>query len=152
MKSTNWRNLLLFFDFFKTSLPGFLNKKYLDKALPPFQSGRWPFLFNCLKLNRIFKFWIKMWNLNFEPEFIILILNKNLELTFWTLILNFNFEVKLWIWKLNLRGGSTSTLSNFCESYGAASVAPMWFSIVLSLALSFELELWPGILNLHFEF
>ena len=34
-----------------------------------------------------------------------------------------------------LRGGSTSSLSHFRELYGAASVAPMWFSIVLSLLL-----------------
>ena len=34
-----------------------------------------------------------------------------------------------------LRGGSTSSLSHFLELYGAASVAPMWFSIVLSLLL-----------------
>ena len=36
---------------------------------------------------------------------------------------------------LFLRGGSTSSLSHFLEFYGAASVAPMWFSIVLSLLL-----------------
>ena len=36
---------------------------------------------------------------------------------------------------LPLRGGSTSSLSHFLELYGAASVAPIWFSIVLSLLL-----------------
>ena len=36
---------------------------------------------------------------------------------------------------LPLRRGSTSSLSNFLELYGAASVAPMWFSIELSLLL-----------------
>ena len=35
-----------------------------------------------------------------------------------------------------LRRGSTSSLSHFFELYGAASVALMWFSIVLSLLLS----------------
>ena len=35
-----------------------------------------------------------------------------------------------------LRGGATSSLSHFLELYGAASVAPIWFSIVLSLLLS----------------
>ena len=34
-----------------------------------------------------------------------------------------------------LRRGSTSSLSHFLELYGAASVAPMWFPIVLSLLL-----------------
>ena len=34
-----------------------------------------------------------------------------------------------------LRRGSTPSLSHFREPYGTASVAPMWFSIVLSLLL-----------------
>ena len=40
------------------------------------------------------------------------------------------------IWSLILRGGSTSSLSHLWEPYGAACVPPMWFSILLSLALT----------------
>ena len=39
------------------------------------------------------------------------------------------------VWHIALRRGSTPSLSHFREPYGTASVAPMWFSIVLSLLL-----------------
>ena len=45
------------------------------------------------------------------------------------------FHVGARVFHMLLRGGSTSSLSHFFELYGAASVAPMWFSIVLSLLL-----------------
>ena len=38
--------------------------------------------------------------------------------------------------KTSLRGSWTSSLLHFLELYGTASVAPMWFSIVLSLLLT----------------
>ena len=46
---------------------------------------------------------------------------------------------KIWgevsVFSLLLRGGSTHSLLHFLELYGAASVASMWFSMVLSLLL-----------------
>ena len=39
------------------------------------------------------------------------------------------------VFHLALRRGETSSLSHFLELYGAASVAPMWFPIALSLLL-----------------
>ena len=43
-----------------------------------------------------------------------------------------------------LRGTSTSSFSHFCEPYGAASVALMWFCCVLSLILVLTQEQLKG--------
>ena len=48
----------------------------------------------------------------------------------------------MWGEELNLllRQSSTSSLSHFRESYGAASVAPIWFFCVFSFALKDKLS------------
>ena len=52
-----------------------------------------------------------------------------------SLSLSLSHSIVFHVFHLTLRRGSTSSLSHFLELYGAASVAPMWFPIVLSLLL-----------------